>query len=69
MFKCKKIPKDIQAKATIILTDFKNGIITCRKSKAHKYLVLEVTLRYRLLNKGKHWVLLSHEDYSKQVLI
>ncbi|WP_035024355.1 ParE family toxin-like protein [Enterovibrio calviensis] len=63
-----KIPTHIQIKANQLICMYENHEIHARISHKHKYRILEVTLRYRLLNKGKKWELMTHEKYNREVL-
>lgn len=64
----KKFPKNIQERADDLLKQFEAGILHARKSHKCKYLVIEVTRSYRLLNRGNKWELMSHETYNKKIL-
>jgi len=65
---CSKFPQKIIDKANQLIKQYEDGVIKARRSHKRNYLVLEVSLRYRLLNKGNTWVLLTHEKYNKEVL-
>lgn len=67
MFKHKKIPQRIVAKANGVLNNYHQGNIKARKTKRLGYLSLEVTREYRLLNTGKSWELMSHELYNRKI--
>lgn len=68
MFKFKKIPADVVAAATVILTKYNNKEIHCRYTNGkEKHRILDVDYRYRLMNKGNYWELLSHEKYNKKL--
>ena len=62
------IPTKIVTKANELIRKYENNEIHARKSHKCAYKVLEVTLRYRLLNKGKGWELMSHERYNREIL-
>lgn len=63
----KNIPQQVVNKAKQVLNQYENGDIHARSiSGGKKYLCLEVGHRYRLLNRGNKWELLSHEAYNSK---
>lgn len=67
MFKCKKIPVDIQDKAKVLLIKYKYGEVHARKSGKFKYLSISITPWYRLLYKKGTWLLLTHAQYDREI--
>ena len=61
------IPPAIQEKASGLLEAIKHKRIRPRRSKKKKYKVINVSHRWRLVNKGRKWVLMTHEEYNKAV--
>lgn len=63
------IPDHIIQKAEALVADFARGLGIARKSYKHKYLTLDIGLRYRLLSKdnGDCWELMTHEQYNKAI--
>ena len=67
MIKCKRIPTKIVNNALEILELYIKGEILARKSNKHSYLILNVGRNYRLINKGKKWELITHQEYNKSI--
>lgn len=62
-----RFPRYIEKKAEEVIESFENGDVKPKKTKKYNYLVLDVGKRYRLINKGKGWELMSHEEYNKKI--
>lgn len=62
-----KFPKHIIKQANEVLALLEQNKVKPRLTKKHRYLVLEVGRRYRLVNRGLEWELMSHETYNKKI--
>lgn len=62
-----RFPKHIEQQANEILSLLECNKVKPRLTKKYRYEVLEVGRRYRLVNKGLGWELMSHETYNKKI--
>ncbi|CDT53104.1 hypothetical protein VCR15J2_390044 [Vibrio coralliirubri] len=61
------IPDKQIDKANKIIEQLKSGEIQPRKTGKHGYMSIQVGNKYRLLNKGDGYELLSHECYNRVI--
>jgi hypothetical protein len=61
-----KAPLHVCSRATAALNLFSRGFKNYSRIKPNFYLVIRIGCRWRLLskNKGKVWLLLTHETYN-----
>lgn len=58
----------IYSRATRALRHYERGAHNYSRLKPYGYLVIRVSLRWRLLSKngGQHWRLMTHETYNRE---
>lgn len=63
------IPDNVMQKAEALVADYARAACTARRSYKHKYLTLDIGIRWRLLSRddGETWELMSHECYNKAI--